>query len=99
MKSLFADKEAWLREELSEERDKLAREAAVLRERLEQAEAGKVAAEVPTFVLFWAERVGLSMCWALCEEMALLSGVSPTLAHGTAKASCFKLLHFGRTLS
>lgn len=46
MKSLFENKEACLREELGEERDNLAREAAVLRERLEQAETAKAAAEV-----------------------------------------------------
>lgn len=46
MKSLFEDKEACLREELGQERDTLAREAALLRQRLEQAEAGRAAAEV-----------------------------------------------------
>lgn len=46
MKSLFESKEACLREELGEERDRLAREAAVLRQRLERAEAGRAAAEV-----------------------------------------------------
>lgn len=46
MKSLFESKEACLRQELSEERDKLAGEVGVLRQRLEQAEAGRAAAEV-----------------------------------------------------
>ncbi|CAM9784123.1 unnamed protein product [Ectocarpus sp. 4 AP-2014] len=45
MKSLFESKEACLRQELSEERDKLAGEVGVLRQRLEQAEAGRAAAE------------------------------------------------------
>ncbi|CAN0248461.1 unnamed protein product [Ectocarpus fasciculatus] len=45
MKSLFESKEACLRQELGEERDKLAGEVGVLRQRLEQAEAGRAAAE------------------------------------------------------
>ncbi|CAM9980785.1 unnamed protein product [Ectocarpus sp. 12 AP-2014] len=45
MKSMFESKEACLRQELSEERDKLAGEVGVLRQRLEQAEAGRAAAE------------------------------------------------------
>ncbi|CAB1120640.1 unnamed protein product [Ectocarpus sp. CCAP 1310/34] len=45
MKSMFERKEACLRQELSEERDKLAGEVGVLRQRLEQAEAGRAAAE------------------------------------------------------
>lgn len=46
MKSLFQEKEACLRQELGKERDKLAREADSLRQRLEQAEAGRTVAEV-----------------------------------------------------
>lgn len=46
MKSLFENKEACLRRELSEERDKLASEIDVLKQQLEQAEAGRAAAEV-----------------------------------------------------
>ncbi|CAM9305835.1 unnamed protein product [Scytosiphon promiscuus] len=45
MKSLFEDKEACLRRELSEERDRLAREVGELKQELEQAEAGRAAAE------------------------------------------------------
>ncbi|CAM9670378.1 unnamed protein product [Ectocarpus sp. 6 AP-2014] len=45
MKSLFESKEACLRQELGEERDKLAGEVGVLRQRLEQAEEGRAAAE------------------------------------------------------
>ncbi|CAM9974583.1 unnamed protein product, partial [Ectocarpus sp. 12 AP-2014] len=45
MKSMFESKEACLRQELSEERDKLASEVGVLKQRLEQAEAGRAAAE------------------------------------------------------
>lgn len=49
MKSLFEDKEASLRQELGEERDKLKGEAAVLRQRLEEAETGRAAAEVRVY--------------------------------------------------
>ncbi|CBJ29266.1 Hypothetical leucine rich repeat protein [Ectocarpus siliculosus] len=45
MKSLFESKEACLRQELGEERDKLAGEVGVLRQRLEQAEESRAAAE------------------------------------------------------
>ncbi|CAM9225275.1 unnamed protein product [Pylaiella littoralis] len=48
MKSLFEKKEACLRQALSEERDKLTREATLLRQRLELAEAGRTAAEEAT---------------------------------------------------
>lgn len=53
MKSLFEGKEACLRQELGEERDKLAHEVAPLRQRLEQAEAGRAAAEVCMYACSW----------------------------------------------
>lgn len=46
MKGLFESKEASLRQEVSEEREKLAREADVLRGRLDEATAGRAAAQV-----------------------------------------------------
>lgn len=46
MKSLFDSKEACLRQELSEERDRLAREADVLKQQVEEATAGRAAAGV-----------------------------------------------------
>lgn len=46
MKSLFDSKEACLRQELSEERDRLAREAGVLKQQVEEATAARAAAGV-----------------------------------------------------
>lgn len=55
MKSLFESKEACLRQELTRERDQLAREADVLRRRVEEAETGRTAAEVRTRAIVRAE--------------------------------------------
>lgn len=62
MKSLFDNKEASLREEIGEEREKLKCEVAVLRQRLEEAEAGRAAAEVRARV-----RIESSLIWGVLE--------------------------------
>lgn len=46
MKSLFEEKEAGLRQELSEDRERLVQELESLRKRAEEATAGRIAAEV-----------------------------------------------------
>lgn len=98
MKSLFENKEARLREELGEERDKLAREGAVLRQRLEQAEAGRATAEVCMhfalvgFGVVVSRTCSTPMCAGLCEEMARSSAslVGLCVCAGAPHCECFR---------